>query len=90
VRGCDKEARLGTVLLAPMLKWTGLHREHDGDSSRLNGDLPHCLASLSASTQDKPTTYGDHNQCDPLAVSRLLWLIVALRTPPSKGFLAVQ
>jgi hypothetical protein len=59
--------------------------EHSADSWRLDGDLPHCLASLSASTQDKPTTYGGQNQCDPLAVSRLLWLIVALGTPRVKG-----
>jgi hypothetical protein len=56
-----------------------------GDTSRLDGDLPHCLASLSASTQDKPTTYGDQKQRDPLAVSRLLWLIVALGTRRVKG-----
>jgi hypothetical protein len=55
--------------------------EHSGDSWRLDGDLPHCLASLSASTQDKPTTYGGQNQREPPAVSRLLWLIVALGTP---------
>jgi hypothetical protein len=55
--------------------------EHSGDSWRLDGDLPHCLASLSASTQDKPTTYGGQNQREAPAVSRLLWLIVALGTP---------
>ena len=58
---------------------------HSAVSWRLDGDLPHCLASLSASTQDKPTTYRGQNQRDPLAVSRLLWLIVALETPRVKG-----
>jgi hypothetical protein len=62
--------------------WTA---EHSADNWRLHGDLPHRLASLSASTQDKPTTYGGRNQREPLAVSRLLWLIVALGTPRVKG-----
>jgi len=63
----------------------GWMAEHSADSWRLDGDLPHCLASLSASTQDKPTTYRGRNQRVPLAVSRLLWLIVALGTPRVKG-----
>ena len=59
--------------------------EHSADSWRLDGDLPHCLASLSASTQDKPTTYGGQNQRELPAVSRLLWLDRRTRNAPSKG-----
>jgi hypothetical protein len=63
----------------------GWMAEHSADKWRLDGDLPHCLASLSASTQDKPTTYKGQNQRGPLAVSRLLWMIVALGSPRVKG-----
>ena len=38
-----------------------------GESSRPGGDLPHCIASLSARTQTKPTTYQGYSQRKLLA-----------------------
>jgi hypothetical protein len=42
------------------------------------GDLPHCIASLSAKTQSQSTTWFTRINATNVHVSGLLWLIVAL------------
>jgi hypothetical protein len=57
---------------------------HGRESSRPGGDLPHCIASLSARTQTKPTTYKGWSQRELLARIQIVVVDRCTRGAPRK------